>query len=143
MLQRAKIMWNYNLVIQCLSDEMEFAVMYSIPQVSFTDELWISKEPGASSLLRPQTIPGGYLKLNPRFNRPLTIAKRCKTIGRPQRDCILEWARLNPEKISSFLDRLATDPKWQISFRRVYDSLQLLYLRLFTEEARTVELMEL
>ena len=43
----------------------------------------------------------------------------------------------------SFLDLLAADPKWQISFRGVYDSLQLLYLRLFNEEARMVELMEL
>ena len=50
---------------------------------------------------------------------------------------------MNPEKISSFLDRLAADPKWQISFCGVYDSLRLLYLRLFNEEARTVELMEL
>ena len=111
MLQRAKIMWNDNLVIQHLSDEMEFAVTYSIPDDSLAEELWISKVPGATGLLRPQTIPGGYLKLNPRFNSPLTIAKRCKTIGRPQRDCILEWVRRNPEKISSFLDRLATDPK--------------------------------
>ena len=38
---------------------------------------------------------------------------------------------------------MATDPKWQISFRGVYDSLRLLYLRLFNEEARTVEMMEL
>ena len=50
---------------------------------------------------------------------------------------------MNPEKISLFLDRMATDPKWQISFRGVYDSLRLLYLRLFNEEARTVEMMEL
>ena len=91
---------------------MEFAVTYSIPDVSFAEKLWISKVPGASGLLRPQTIPGGYLKLNPRFNSPLTIAKRCKAIGFPQRDCILEWARLNPEMIISFLDRLSTDPKW-------------------------------
>ena len=100
-------------------------------------------DPGASGLLWPQTIPGGYLKLNPRFNSPLTIAKRCKALGRPQRDFILEWARLNPEKISSFLDKLACDPKWQISFRGVYNSLGLLHLRLFNEEARIVELMEL
>ena len=64
-------------------------------------------------------------------------------IGSPQRDCILEWANLKPEKISSFLDRLATDHKWQILFKGVYDSLRLLYLRLFNEEARVVELMEL
>ena len=93
MLQRAKIMWNDNLVIQRLSDEMEFAVTYSIPDVSFTEELWISKVPGASGLLRPQTIPGGYLKLNPRFNSPLTIAKRCKTIG--IRREIVYWSGLD------------------------------------------------
>ena len=81
--------------------------------------------------------------MNPRFNSPITIAKRCKSIGRPQRDCILEWARLNPEKISSFLNRLSADPKRQISFRGLYDSLCFLYLRLINEEARTVELMEL
>ena len=38
---------------------------------------------------------------------------------------------------------MATDPAWQIAFRGVYDSLRLLYLRIFNEEARTVEMMEL
>ena len=77
MLQRAKIMWDDNLVIQRLSDEMEFAVTYSIPDVYFAEELWISKVPGASGLSRPQTLPGGYLKLNKMFNTPFTISKRC------------------------------------------------------------------
>ena len=74
-------MWKDNLVIQWLTDEMEFFVMYSIPEDSFSQELWISSVPGETCLLRPQTLPGGYLKLNPRFNSPLTIAKRCKSIG--------------------------------------------------------------
>ena len=60
------------------------------------EELWISKVSGATGLLHAQMIPCGYLKLNPRFNSALTISKRCKSIGRPQRDFILEWARLNP-----------------------------------------------
>ena len=38
---------------------------------------------------------------------------------------------------------MATDPKWQISFRGLYDSLRLLYIRVFNEDARTVEIMEL
>ena len=80
MLQRARIMWNDNLVIQRLSDKMEFDVTFSIPDDSFAEKLWISKVPGATGLLHPQMIPGGYLKLNPRFNSPLTIAKRCKAI---------------------------------------------------------------
>ena len=76
MLQRAQIMWKNNLVIQRLTDPMEFTVTYSIPDDSFSQELWISKVPGATGLLRPQKLPGGYLKLNPKFNSPVTIAKR-------------------------------------------------------------------
>ena len=91
-------------VIQRLTDEMEFAVTYSIPDNSFSQELWVPQVPGSVGLFRPQTLPGGYLRLNLRFNSLGTIAKRCKTIERPQRDCILKWARLNPEKISQFLD---------------------------------------
>ena len=32
--------------------------------------------PGAVSLLQPQTLLGGHLKLDPRFNSPGTLAKR-------------------------------------------------------------------
>ena len=63
-------------------------------------------------------------------------------LGRSHRDCVLEWARLFPEKISLFLVRMATDPGWQIAFRGLYDCLRLLYLRLFNEEARVIEMME-
>ena len=140
MLQRAWIMWNNNLVIQRLTEEMEFAVTYSIPDNSFSQELWVSQVPGSVGLFQPQTLPGRCLRLNLIFNSPGNIAKRCKTIGSPQRDCILEWARLNPERISQFLDRLADEPKWQILFCGIYDSLRLLFLRLYN---RTVELMEL
>ena len=96
-----------------------------------------------NSVVSTWNVPGGYLKLNPWINSSATVSKRCKLLGRSHRDCILEWARLNLEKISHFIDRLATDPAWQIVFRGVYDSLRLLYLRLFNEEARTVEIMEL
>ena len=82
MLKRARIMWKNNLVIQRLTDEMVFAVTYSIPEDSFSQELWISKVPGATGLIRPKTLPGGYLKLNPRLNSPVTIAKRCKSFVR-------------------------------------------------------------
>ena len=75
-------MWDNDLVIQRLSDEMEFAATYSIPDVYFADELWICAVPGASGLSRPPTVPVGYLTFNPRFHNPMTISKRYKTIGR-------------------------------------------------------------
>ena len=50
MLQRAKIMWDDNLVIQRMSDKMEFAVTYSIPDVYFADKVLISAVRGATAL---------------------------------------------------------------------------------------------
>ena len=136
-------MWDDGFVIQRMSDKVEFAVTYSIPDAHFAEELWICAVDTISGLSFPQTLPGGYLTFNPRFYNPMTVSKRCKVIGRSQRDCILEWAGLNPEKISLFFDRLAVDPKWQIYFRGLYNSLCLLHLRIFNREARVVELMEI
>ena len=51
MLQRELIIWNNNLVTQQLTDEMEFAVTYSIPDDSFSQELWVSQVPGFVGLL--------------------------------------------------------------------------------------------
>ena len=104
-------MWDDNLVIQRMSDKMEFAVTYSIPDVYFADKVLISAVRGATALSRPGSVPGGYLMLNPRNNSAATVSKRCKLLGRSHRDCILEWAKLFPEKISHFLDRMATDPR--------------------------------
>ena len=50
MLQRAKIMWDDDLIIQRMSYEIEFAVTYSIPDIYFADELWISAVRGATAL---------------------------------------------------------------------------------------------
>ena len=43
-------MWDDDLVIQCMSDEMEFAATYSIPDIYFADKLWISAVRGATAL---------------------------------------------------------------------------------------------
>ena len=51
-------------MIQRMSDEMEFAVTYSIPDIYFDDELWISAVRGATALSRPGTVPGGFLKMS-------------------------------------------------------------------------------
>ena len=42
MLQRAKIIWDNDLVIQCLSDDMEFKVTYKIIDEILDQELWSS-----------------------------------------------------------------------------------------------------
>ena len=79
-------MWDDDLVIQRMSDEIEFAVTYSIPDIYFADELWISAVRGATALSWPGTVPGGFLKMNPMINSAATISKRCKALGRSHRD---------------------------------------------------------
>ena len=93
-------------------------------------------------MFHPQTLRGGCLELNPMTNSPETIVKRYKELCRLQRDCILEWARLNPEKIVLFLDRLGADPRWQVVFQGVNYSLRLLHCRSYNKSAKSVELME-
>ena len=46
------------------------------------------------------TLETGVFAIDPRTNNPGAIARRCKELRRPQRVCILEWVRLNPEKLS-------------------------------------------
>ena len=68
MLQRAKIMWDNDLVIQRLSDEMEFAATYSIPDVYFAEELWICAVRGASGLSQPPTVTGRMSYTQPKVS---------------------------------------------------------------------------
>ena len=46
------------------------------------------------------TLETGVLAIDSRTNNPGVIARKCKELRRPQRVCILEWVRLNPEELS-------------------------------------------
>ena len=52
-------------------------------------------------------------------------------MGRSQRYAILEWGLVNPEKISVFLQRMKVDQKFRIYYYMLYDSLRLLYRKIY------------
>ena len=54
-------------------------------------------------------------------------------MGRSQRFVILELDLDNPEKISEFLHRMKMDQKFRTYYYGLYDSLRLLYRRIYDE----------
>ena len=52
------------------------------------------------------------------------------------------WARINPKEITPFLNRSKTDKLWQFYFRGLYDSIRLLFRRIFHCLAPEVKIME-
>ena len=82
------------------------------------------------------------LEFNPRTVQTTTIAKFCSMMGRSQRFAILEWGLVNPEKISEFLQRMKVDQKFRTYYYELYDSLRLLYRRIYDESLVTVILAE-
>ena len=59
-------------------------------------------------------------------------------MGESQRFLILEWSLVNPEKISDFLQRMKVDQKFRTYYYGLYDSLRLLYRRIYDETPVTV-----
>ena len=76
------------------------------------------------------------LEFNPRTVETMTKAKFCSMMGRSQRFAILEWDSINPENISEFLQRKRVDQRFRTYFYGLYDSLRLLYRRIY--DARLV-----
>ena len=73
------------------------------------------------------------LEFNPRTVQKSTIAKFCSMMGRSLRFAILERGLVNPEKISEFLQRIKVDKKFRTCHYGFYDSLRLLYRRIYDE----------
>ena len=66
------------------------------------------------------------------------IAKSCVVLGRSQRLRILEWALVNPEKITSFLKRMKTDGYFRNYYIVIYDALSLPHQRIFDHHSLVV-----
>ena len=86
----------------------------------------------------PDTNQPGMLEFNPKTVLISTIAKFCSMIGRSQRFSILEWGLVNPEKIYEFLQSMKVDQRFRSYYYRLYDSLRLLYRRIYNESLMTV-----
>ena len=74
-------------------------------------------------------------EFDPKSVQSTTIVKFCSMIGWSQRFAILEWGLVNPEKISEFLHRMKVDKIFRSYYYGLYDSLRLLYRRIYDESS--------
>ena len=105
---------------------------------SLRDSIWVKSSHITRGLRHPASIQPGMLKFNPRIVQTTTLAKFCSMMGRSQRFAILEWGLVNPEKIDEFLHRMKVDQKFRTYYYGLYNSLQLLYRRVYDESLVTV-----
>ena len=98
------------------------------------------RQPCSSSrgLERPGALQPGMLDFSPKTVQTSMIAKSCVVLGRSQRLRILEWALVNPEKITSFLKRMKTDGYFRNYYIVIYDALSLPHQRIFDHHSLVV-----
>ena len=94
---------------------------------------WTEPSCNIRGLKRPASIQPGMLEFNPKSVQTTTIAKFCYMMGRSQKCTILEWGLVNPEKISEFPPRMKVDKIFRSYYHGLYDSIQLLYRRIYDE----------
>lgn len=91
--------------------------------------------PVRTSMMRPPGMKAEKLDFDPSSTRSSEFGKKCLEIGRSQRWCILEWARLNPQKMRFFFVRMIRDVGFQLFYKNLYDSMRLCYFRIFDHPA--------
>ena len=62
--------------------------------------------------------------------------------NRPQRELIVEWMRIHPEEIHRFLDACRKERKFARTYRKVYEPLRMISLRLMNEDVVPVKLLD-
>ena len=89
-------------------------------------------------LEHPGVIQPGMLDFSPRTVQSSMLAKSCVILGRSQQFAILEWALVNPEKITKFLNRIKTDLYFWNYYLGLYDRMRLLHQHIFDRPSLVV-----
>ena len=70
------------------------------------------------------------------------IGEKCTRIGRCQRWSLLEWARMNPQDLCKFFERMDKNVGFQQFYGGLYDAMRLCYRRIMDKKAPVVEITE-
>ena len=141
-LRRSKVQWMDGRILKMPDEEDEIYARFglSVEQIGF--QSWRNPVDKVRGLVRPPGINVELLVFDPSVTKNTVIARRCAALGRSQRWAILEWARLNPEKIRFFFARMIRDKGFRIFYKGIYDALRLMHKRLFDTNAPKVGRIE-
>ena len=122
-LSQARISWSNGVVLQVPreSDKDYARFRFKLEDLSI-DSL---KDPirGVRGMWRPSGMEAGVLRFDPSVDECVSKGEQCVRLGKSQRWCILEWARLNPERFKGFFVRMIRDVEFRLFYKTLYDCL--------------------
>jgi len=80
-------------------------------------------------MVRPRHLEGIMCNINVDTLGSACVSRFCATAGRPQRELIYEWARMNLSEIDEFQHRLMRDSKFFKWYNTYYEPLRLMFRR--------------
>ena len=142
-LSRANVQWKDGRVLQePTASDLEYARFGISPEL-IGNPSWMEPVSGTRGLVRYPGISAEKLVFDPSTTKSSDIGAKCTALGRSQRWCLLEWARLNPEKLRFFFVRLIRDVGFRMFYRNLFDAMRLCYLRIFDELAPKVSRVDM
>ena len=133
-LAKSKILWNHGRILLCPGYGEELYSTFGVDTELLRDSIWT--EPGCNvrGLKRPDSIQHGMLEFNPKTVQTTTIAKFCSMYDGTEPEIRYPGVGFGqPENISEFLQRMKVDQKFRSYYYGLYDSLRLLYRRIYYE----------
>jgi len=141
-LARARLQWMDGRVLRLPAEDDLMYARFGLSPEQLGSPDWRQPARPGSGMGRPREMPVAVVRFDPSTTRSSEIGRLCSELGRPQRWAILEWARLFPEKLQFFFNRMARDKGFRVFYRSIYDCLRLLYLRIFGQAPVRVMLVE-
>ena len=132
---KSKILWNHGRILLCPGTGEELYSTFRVDTELLSDSIWTEPSCNVRGLKHPDSIQPGMLEFNPKTVQTTTIAQFCSMMGRSQRFAILECSLVNPNRISEFRHRMKIDQKFRTYYYGLYDSLRLLYRRIYDESS--------
>ena len=141
-LGRCKIQWIDQRVLRRPDEDDWLYARFGLSQEQIGYQSWRNPVTRLRGLVRPPGINVALLEFDPSTTKNTVIGRRCTVLGRSQRWAILEWARLNPDKIRAFFARMIRDKGFRIFYRCIYDAMRLMHMRIFDTRAPRVGKVE-
>ena len=141
-LARAQIKWSDGRVLRDLREDDREYSRFGLSLEEIGDQTWRGAVSEIWRMVRPEGVSVPLLEFDISSTKPCEIGRRCTEIGRCQRWSLLEWARLNPDRLRGFFARMIRDPWFQTHYANMYDAMRLCYRRMCDENAPRVKKVE-
>ena len=122
-------------------EEKEYA-RFGLELEDLEKQVWSRPVESSRGLERPKGLRIPLLVLDMEKVKSKEIGEKCTRIGRCQRWSLLEWARMNPQDLCKFFERMEKNVGFQQFYGGLYDAMRLCYRRIMDRKAPVVEITE-